>query len=65
MNKPTWLTVADTADYFSVSVSLVRKLIREQKIKFYRVAGKIFIEPEDFMDAVIMVERFDTQSNEY
>jgi|TARA_Y100000310_G_scaffold266802_1_gene278468 excisionase family DNA binding protein len=55
MNKK-WYTVNEIAEIYNISKSLVRKLIREQKVKFYRIGRKILIKPNDFEAAIIAVE---------
>lgn len=54
-----WLTVKEVAVCYSVSESLVRKMIRERKVRHYRVGRKILIKPKDFEAAMELVETFD------
>ena len=51
-----WNTINEIAEKYNISKSLVRKLIREQKVKFYRIGRKILIKPNDFEVAIIAVE---------
>ena len=51
-----WNTINQIAEKYNISKSLVRKLIREQKVKFYRIGRKILIKPNDFEVAIIAVE---------
>ena len=51
-----WNTINEIAEKYNISKSLVRKLIREQKVKFYRIGRKILIKPNDFEVAMIAVE---------
>jgi len=46
--KSNYFTVNETAVYFNISKSMVRKMIRECEVKFYRVGRKILIKLEDF-----------------
>jgi excisionase family DNA binding protein len=57
--KSNYFTVNETADYFNISKSMVRKMIRECKVKFYRVGRKILIKLEDFEAAMVPVETTD------
>ena len=50
-----WNTINEIAEKYNISKSLVRKLIREQKVKFYRIGRKILIKPNDFEVAIIAV----------
>jgi|GEM_PF-1282920 excisionase family DNA binding protein len=54
--KSKYYTVNEISDYFNVSKSMVRKMIRECKVKFYRVGRKILIKLDDFEAAIITVE---------
>ena len=51
-----WNTINEIAEKYNISKSLVKKLIREQKVKFYRIGRKILIKPNDFEVAIIAVE---------
>ena len=54
-----YLTIVETAEYFNISVSLVRKMVRELKVKFYRIGRKILIKPPDFEAVMVPVEPVD------
>ena len=54
-----YLTIVETAEYFNISVSLVRKMVRELKVKFYRIGRKILIKPPDFEAVMVPVEPID------
>jgi excisionase family DNA binding protein len=55
----TWLTVREIADRYNVSESLVRKMIRERKVRHFRLGRKIIIKPKDFEAAMEVVGTFD------
>ncbi|MDD3305214.1 MAG: helix-turn-helix domain-containing protein [Bacilli bacterium] len=40
------LNVKEVKDYLSVSESTIRKLVREKKIPYFRVASKILFDQE-------------------
>ena len=57
--KSNYFTVNETAVYFNISKSMVRKMIRECNVKFYRVGRKILIKLEDFEAVMVPVEPVD------
>ncbi|MFQ6606887.1 MAG: helix-turn-helix domain-containing protein [Fidelibacterota bacterium] len=57
--KNPWFTVREIAERYNISESLVRKMIRERKVRHYRVGRKILIKPKDFEAAMELVETFD------
>lgn len=59
-----WYTVNEIAEIYNISRSLVRKLIREQKVKFYRIGRKILIKPKDFEAVIVTVETVDNYLSE-
>jgi len=63
MNKK-WYTVNEIAEIYNISKSLVRKLIREQKVKIHRIGRKILIKPHDFEAVIVTVETVDNYLSE-
>ena len=59
-----WNTINEIAEKYNISKSLVRKLIREQKVKFYRIGRKILIKPNDFEKVIVTVETADNYLSE-
>ena len=59
-----WNTINEIAEKYNISKSLVRKLIREQKVKIHRIGRKMLIKPHDFEKVIVTVETADNYLSE-
>lgn len=52
-----YLTVKDLAKYLNCSQSLVRRLVREKKIKFFRLGSRITFSSDDVYQYILEQEK--------
>lgn len=51
INRDIWLSIGEAAAYLKVSVSFLRKQVRQQRIPFARAGGKVLRFRRELLDA--------------
>lgn len=56
--RPRYLDVVRAADYLGVTVSFVRRLVLERRVRYYKLGKYLRFDPTD-LDALVTVSRVD------